>query len=217
MADAIYRLPTYGYQIPDPELEIPTFLIENTDAPVRHRTMKKVNTSSWRKEDWDPYECNEDERVIRLATWNPVLAVEEETEVSAVTIEELLEAQGTDPECTAIRSELATNRATPYMEDERGLIVRVAEVDGRCQIFVPRRMRQRVLYLSHHTPLAGQPRHNKTVLYNAKRMVSAFDDSRHSPSIQTLPFMRERKTQNSFPSGPIETFHAGKIAGIHRD
>ena len=35
--------------------------------------------------------------------------------------------------------------------------MRIAETDGTLQIFVPLKIRQRVLYLSHYTPLAGHP------------------------------------------------------------
>ena len=81
----------------------------------------------------------------------------EQKSVSALTIDEIREAQLNDPECTDARRRMAVGEATPYKEDERGLIVRVADIDGTIQILVPLGLRQRVLYLSHYTPLAGHP------------------------------------------------------------
>ncbi len=44
-----------------------------------------------------------------------------------------------------------------YEEDERGVLVRIAKLDGTAQAPVPEPLRQRLLYLAHHTRLAGHP------------------------------------------------------------
>ena len=81
----------------------------------------------------------------------------EKKSVTAITVDEIREAQLNDPECTEARRRIIVGEKTPYKEDERGLIVRVADIDGAVQILVPLALRQRVLYLSHYTPLAGHP------------------------------------------------------------
>ena len=77
--------------------------------------------------------------------------------VSAVTIYVIRDAQIDDPLCNETRRHLACGEQTPHKKDERGLIVRVAELDGTLQIFVSLKLRQRVLYLAHYTPIAGHP------------------------------------------------------------
>ena len=56
VADAVPRLPTDGYETPGPDLEIPTFLIEDDAIPIKHSVRSTVDTSCWRNEDWDPFE-----------------------------------------------------------------------------------------------------------------------------------------------------------------
>ena len=77
--------------------------------------------------------------------------------MTALTIDEISEVQLNDPECTEACRHIAAGDATRFKEDERGLIVRVADIDGIIQILVPLKLSQRVLCLSHYTPLVGHP------------------------------------------------------------
>ena len=56
VVEAISRLPTHGYSTPDPELDIPTFLVEERAVPDKFRVTHEVHVSSWTKHDWDPYD-----------------------------------------------------------------------------------------------------------------------------------------------------------------
>ncbi len=131
--------------------------LSSGDGPERYSISNKLYTRSWTKSDWDPSDSDQDQRILDSISTFSALAVDVEAELSAITIEEVLEAHENDPEFRAIRRELDGCRNTPFIEDERGLIIRVAEVDGICQIFVPRKLRQRIFHLVHHTPLAGHP------------------------------------------------------------
>ena len=110
-----------------------------------------------RKRFWDPFEGEEDKRTIQCAHSISALAVEVDAEVSAVTLEEVREAQESDPECKVLREIIGKRREMPFIEDERGLLFRVAEADGILQVFVPQKLCQRLLHLAHHAPLAGHP------------------------------------------------------------
>lgn len=57
IADAISRLPTYGYTNEQPDLEILSFLIDalnNSDRAHRASFSSTIDSSSWSKLDWDP-------------------------------------------------------------------------------------------------------------------------------------------------------------------
>ena len=43
------------------------------------------------------------------------------------------------------------------MEDDRGLVIHVAPLDGRHQMVIPPPLRQRALHLAHYTPASGHP------------------------------------------------------------
>ena len=176
VADAISRLPTYVYITADPELAIPTFLIENSDALVKYRTNTRADSSSRPKSDWNPYENQDEAHLLNFFSCNTTLPVETETEFSAVILNEIREAQENHPECKAIRAELAAKRETPYIEDEHGLIIRVAEVDGIFQLFVPRILRKRLLHPCSSHSVGGTSRDNTSILHNAEAMVLAFND-----------------------------------------
>lgn len=157
MADAISHLPTYGCVTPDPELAIATFLIENENETPRYSVTNKVDLSSWTKDNWYPYEFQDDKRIIQFSEYFLALAVETDAVVSVITLGEVRQAQEEYQECKIIRSNIQENRDTIFLVDERGLIVRIAEADGIYQIFVPRKLRHHILHLAHHTPLAGHP------------------------------------------------------------
>ncbi len=157
IADAISRLPTFEYHTSGPELEIPSFLVESGNEKSTRPVTNVIDTNSWTKDDWDPFDFHEDERIINSLCTFSALAVDIEAELQAVTIDEVHQAREDDPECDSIRKELNLRRDTPFVEDERGLLVRVTEPDGICQIFVPRELRLRLLHLAHHTLLAGHP------------------------------------------------------------
>ena len=133
------------------------FLIADDATPINYSMQSTVDTSCRTTEDWDPSETEEDERIIRLAHSISGLAVELHPEVSAITLEEGWEAQESDEECRLLRENIQMRRETHLIEDECGIIVCVAVADGILQVFVPRKLRQRLLHLAHHTLLAGNP------------------------------------------------------------
>lgn len=77
--------------------------------------------------------------------------------MSLISINELREAQLSDTVCQKIRADIAKGEKSPYSEDHRGLLVRIAPTDRSVQIFVPVQLRPRALCLSHNTPVAGHP------------------------------------------------------------
>ena len=77
-------------------------MIENDAANQRHLLNNRVDVSSWMKCDWDPYEHQEDEKIIQFAEVISALAVEVEAEVSAITLEEVRQSQEEDSECKVI-------------------------------------------------------------------------------------------------------------------
>ena len=87
-------------------------------------------------------------------SFDGILSVQE---VNVITIDEIRAAQKEDAECQNIRKKIAEGEPTPYCEDERGLIIRIAQVDGAKQILIPKSLRQRALYIAHYTPAAGHP------------------------------------------------------------
>eukprot|EP00171_Calliarthron_tuberculosum_P008354 IDg8354t1 len=111
-----------------------------------------VDSSSWTENDWDP-DGDFDHNPEALA----VDTTPAEAQISLLTVEELQQAQETDPLCQIAKADIDNNRPSPYVEDERGLIVRIASVDDAVQILCPVGLRQKVLFLSHYTPIAGHP------------------------------------------------------------
>ena len=77
--------------------------------------------------------------------------------VSALTIDEICEAHLEDVECKEARRPLASGEYAQYKEDQRSLLAQIADIDGAVQTLIPLKLRKRVLFLTHYTPLAGHP------------------------------------------------------------
>ena len=78
--------------------------------------------------------------------------------VALITIDELLEEQAKDEEHLRLgRRLISSNQARDYDHDERGLLARISPFDKAIQVFVPKTLRARALYLAHYTPVAGHP------------------------------------------------------------
>lgn len=54
IADAVSRLPTWGYTNVDPDLYIPCFPIFITSGPNTFDTVGDENVPHWESQDWDP-------------------------------------------------------------------------------------------------------------------------------------------------------------------
>ena len=169
VADVISRLPTFGHTMVDPDLDIPCLCTEilAAAAPPLHIT-DFADVRSWSRNDWELAHDDHDEhlaqyRDLREAetemqrTCGALIAPVEERVVSAITLDEIRSAQAEDKECMIMRQKLESESCPPYYEDERGIIVRKAPIDGVVQIFLTRSLRQRALFLAHHTPVAGHP------------------------------------------------------------
>ena len=77
--------------------------------------------------------------------------------LSAITHEDLVREQATDPLCISLRARAAETNSTPYYESASGLLVRISPRDKREQVVVPETLRSRILQISHHSKLAGHP------------------------------------------------------------
>lgn len=158
VADAISRLPTFGFTRTGPDLDIPCFLVEDKEtASAEKKTITSiVDKSNWLNCDWDPCDHALSDHADR---WRQEKDIPQalSAEVSLLTIDEIREAQLADPLSQKTRSAISQGKQTPYTEDDRGLIVRVAPVDHSIQIFIPEALRPRALYLAHYTPVSGHP------------------------------------------------------------
>lgn len=76
-----------------------------------------------------------------------------ETNVAAVSTEELRKEQATDPTC----QRLLAMTGGLYDVDDDGLLIRIAPIDGSHQVVVPDSLTSRILYLEHYPPAVGHP------------------------------------------------------------
>lgn len=81
------------------------------------------------------------------------------TDWNAIEVTEMQEAQDADAFCKEIRELMGRNATATllYMEDDRGLLCRLAPVDRALQVVVPEVLRERVLCLAHYPKHAGHP------------------------------------------------------------
>lgn len=150
IADKISRLTTCGYLDVAPDLEIPCFIVQ--ERPEQLAVQQNCDTGSWVTNDWDL----EGDPIIA----HRVLAVDAAPlpeHIAPLTIEEIQVAQESDSQCRQEKSDIDKGHKYPYAIDERGLIVRVAPIDGVVQILCPAILRQKVLFRGHYTPLVGDP------------------------------------------------------------
>jgi RNase H-like domain found in reverse transcriptase/Integrase zinc binding domain/Integrase core domain len=88
----------------------------------------------------------------------PLLEVDE---WSAITVQEMREAQEKDEDCDRYRT------LDGYDEDDDGLLVRSSPLNGTSRVVVPKALRERVLTLGHYPNAAGHPGSNR--LYRSIR------------------------------------------------
>lgn len=150
VADAISRLPTFGNCSKGPELEIPCFAV--------HSESDSSSVSTPGTTEYEQDETTEWEEDFTMSdTSLPVMAVEEVTEVSPISIEEYIAAQASDAWCQVIAGKIDEGNEERFKRDDRGLLVRVAPLDLAHQVLVPKDLRPRVLHLSHYPRLVGHP------------------------------------------------------------
>ena len=186
IADAISRLPTIGESTVEPNIDIPCFLLEtkpdkkgggsgsllrsdglleslrppdlnsrihkSTEKAIA-QAIKNYNTDTWLLEDeLDDEDCH-DSSTARCAEIFEI----DNNNLQPLTVEELIKVQAEDDECLKLKQKILSGDSTPFHEDERGLIVRVATIDQAHQIYAPKILRPRILLLAHYPRLAGHP------------------------------------------------------------
>lgn len=113
-----------------PDLEIPCFALTEFCAPVSIEVQKRVDSRSWLRQDWntdgDP---NLDPQVLAVG-FAPL-----EERISFLIVDELQIPQANDAACFQAQEYIAHGRPSQYVEDERGLIVGLASVDGRYKYY----------------------------------------------------------------------------------
>ena len=159
VADCISRLPTFGYSTVDVDTELPVFAINAENELATHHC-DKVDTSTWIANDWeldDPRESTKPDSFIWQDPWE-IFALRE-PKVDLITTEELISEQRNDPEVNKILKAKADGSPTyqNFFINSTGLLIRKSPRDGAEQIFIPKNLRARALYLSHYTRTAGHP------------------------------------------------------------
>ena len=185
IADAISRLPTFGESTVPPETDLPCFLIE-TSTPVDEgdggsapraglssilddtalpeqviQSTQQAITQSITQANREDYALEEELDMEGNSDYVTARNIEvldiQPSNLEPLTVEELVNAQANDDECTQIKKKLSSRKKTIYTKDERGLIVRVAPLDKSMQIYLPSPLRPRLLLLAHYPRLAGHP------------------------------------------------------------
>ena len=176
IADAISHLPTFGETTVAPETDMPCFLIETSPSinegsggtalraglssilgstvcpeQVFQSTQKavtqsitNVNREHYASEEELDYEDNTEHVTVRATEVMDI----EPSDLEPLTVEELIHTQVNDEECEQIKKKISSKKKTIYIEDKRGLIVRVAPIDNTIQIHVPEAWRPRLLLLA---------------------------------------------------------------------
>ena len=85
----------------------------------------------------------------------PALAVESDIELTPIGIEEIIREQATDDLCRRLRNTIPSRSL--FDIDERGLLVRVAPLDGARQIVAPTALLARLLHLEHYPRTVAHP------------------------------------------------------------
>ena len=155
VADTVSRLPTYGLVDAEVDIDIPVFSVLTTFVPA---FANRIDSKSWITNDFESQDSSE-VGTLSHAEWTRATDVfsVETAPVELITIDELIEEQAKDEECQRLGRLISSNQARDYDHDERGLLVRISPVDKAIQVFVPKNLRARALYLAHYTPVAGHP------------------------------------------------------------
>ena len=131
--------------------------------------------------------------------------------VEPITEEELIEAQKADKECQQFANSVGI--ASQFDFDNRGILVRKAEIDGALQKVIPRKLRERVIALSHKPITQGHP--GETRLYNTMRhsyywpfmsgdLAEHVKTCRSCVMARGLLHKKQHKTKVFPPSGPLD-------------
>ncbi len=142
MANAVSRLPRNGFTPVDPDLDVPGLIVE---AKVPLSIIAAVYTASWTELDTD----RDDGGVSVLSAAS--------VEVTPISAEEIRSAQEVDAFCKQTRQEIESGKPSLFGVDERGVLVRIAPLDGVRRVVVPENLRTKVVILAHHTRLGGHP------------------------------------------------------------
>jgi len=87
--------------------------------------------------------------------------------LSPLTLAELLEGQAADGRCKEVRAAIDGSNKSRFHEDPKGLLVRVAPLDGSTQVYVLTHISDGVMMRDHSPPQAGHPGANK--MYTSMR------------------------------------------------
>jgi RNase H-like domain found in reverse transcriptase/Reverse transcriptase (RNA-dependent DNA polymerase)/Integrase zinc binding domain/Integrase core domain/Chromo (CHRromatin Organisation MOdifier) domain/Retroviral aspartyl protease len=85
----------------------------------------------------------------------PLLALETEGVLTPIGVEELIHEQASDELCRTLREKLPSKGL--FDTDDRGLLIRIAPIDGVHQIVVPAALVPRLLHLEHYPRAVGHP------------------------------------------------------------
>ena len=135
--DALSRLTTLGETTSDHDEDIPCFLIDG-------------EYDEGYEVDFIEEEFAFDDALLITETDMP-----DPDLLAAITLEDLVLAQASDPFCKVIRSRLNGREDLPFAVDDRGFLSRYEEAFPR--ILIPQTLKPRVLYISHHAKLAAHP------------------------------------------------------------
>lgn len=123
---------------------IPVFLLEETNLQL------KLNRSA-NKVDFIDVKYNELDKLCAT--------LEEPQDLSAnfeqIGVEQALQAQHENLFCAELRRRINEVGVQAFVNDENVLLV--GKSDKRIQIFVPHSMKERTLYINHHSMLASHP------------------------------------------------------------
>ena len=136
-ADALSRLATSGETTVDIDDEIPCYLAETPEHCEENLEFSDINFA-------------EGDELLAMS-----LDVPTGDQAATVSREEMATSQMIDPFCADIRSRISGGEQLPFEEDDSGLLIRI--VSRYRQIVVPKALRERILYMGHHTVLAGAP------------------------------------------------------------
>lgn len=141
-ADALSRLPTTGADTTTLEDDLPLMAVQKMDSGA-----SAVHFIDAQEGDATP-------AVTIIA--NAPKALTKHVDDKPSSIQEFLMEQAQDPYCKIAAKSVGLPNSE-YRIDQHGLLVRRSMIGGSIQTAVPQSLRSRVLYLSHHTPIAGHP------------------------------------------------------------
>ena len=144
-ADALSRLNTSAETIlSDDNDDIPVFLLDLVNIELEE------NRDPDSVDFLDVQYAEQDELYAAMDD-----AASPEVHFEPITREELLQAQLRDEFCASIRRKLNEGGEMSFEINDDGILVRSG--DKGEQIVVPHSLKQRILYINHHTLLAGHP------------------------------------------------------------